>query len=313
MNNATPYTIPTAPSADHEILSVRTIPFPLAQVFAAWTHPDLHAKWWGPAGFTNTFYHYDPRPGGEWRFTMHGPDGKDYENHSVFLHVAEGECLVFKHDVAPIFTAVVHFKDDGEGTQIEWHMIFEDEATCASLREFVAGKNDENFDRLEALLRDTPADAAVCRELVILREFPVAPEVVWRAITKRTKEWWCPQPWTTPVVDWELRAGGRCRTVMEGPDGTRVDLLGTILEVVENERLVFTDAIKPGWQLSAEPFMVGAFELSSATSGGTTYRASARHWSQEKTTEHAVMGFRMGWGAAADQLLGVCQDEAACA
>lgn len=304
------YTPPVAASPECEIVSVRTLPFARPQVFAAWTHPELHARWWGPAGFTNSFYDYDPRPGGTWRFTMHGPDGKDYANDSVFAHVAEHECIVFKHVCAPIFTAVIHFTDADDGTRIEWHMIFEDEETCAAVKRFVGDKNEENFDRLEALLRETPADSPLFRELVVLREFPVAPEVVWRTMTRRTAEWWCPKPWTTPVVDWELRAGGRCRTVMQGPAGEQVDLTGTILEVVENQRLVFTDAIQPGWQPTAEPFMIGVFELTPTAGGGTSYRASARHWSADARNRHAAMGFHPGWGAVADQLLAVSQDEA---
>ncbi|WP_221030384.1 SRPBCC domain-containing protein [Actomonas aquatica] len=304
------YRVPQAASPDHEILTVHSLPYPRARVFAAWTHPDLHAQWWGPAGFTNTFYNYDVRPGGEWRFTMHGPDGTDFENHSEFAHVVEGECLVFDHVTNPQFTVVVHFSDDGDGTRLEWHMIFEDAKTCAAIRSFVGDKNQENLARLEALLRDTPADAACWRELVVLREFPVAPQAVWRALTQRTAEWWCPRPWTTPVVDWDLRAGGRCRTVMRGPGGEEVDLMGTILEVTENERLVFTDSIKPGWQPASETFMIGVFELSPLGEGGTSYRASSRHWTDEATARHATMGFRAGWGAVADQLLEVSRDEA---
>ncbi len=312
MSDATPtYVVPAAASPEHEILSCRTVPFPRAKVFAAWIHPELHARWWGPAGFTNTFYNYDVRPGGAWRFTMHGPDGRDYENVSRFEHVAERECLVFKHVVAPVFTAVIHFTDDGDGTRIEWHMIFEDVQTCAAIREYVGDKNTENFERLEALLRDTPDDALEWRELVVLREMPVARAVVWRTMITRTAEWWCPKPWTTPLVDWDLRPGGRCHTIMAGPAGEQVDLVGTFLEVAENERLVFTDALQPGWRPTMQPFMIGVFELRDNGQGGTTYRACARHWTAEAGAQHIDMGFRSGWGAVADQLIAVSQDEAA--
>ena len=305
------YLPPVAETPAHEIVTRCVIPFSRAKVFAAWTHPDLHARWWGPAGFTNTFYNYDVRPGGDWRFTMHGPDGHSYENLSVFEHVAEGECLVFKHVVAPVFTVVAHFSDEGEGTLLDWHMIFEDAATCAAIREFVGDKNQENIDRLTALLRDTPDDAIEFRELVVLREMPAPPAAVWRAITGRTTEWWCPKPWTTPLADWDLRPGGRCRTIMAGPDGEQVDLIGTILEVVENERLVFTDAIQPDWRPTMEPFIIGLFELRPNASGGTTYRASSRHCTAEAHPRHASMVFRPGWGAVPDQLIAVSNDEAA--
>ncbi|MCF3649732.1 SRPBCC domain-containing protein [Synoicihabitans lomoniglobus] len=306
---STNYTIPAAASPAHEIVSTRVIPYARSHVFAAWTHPGLHAQWWGPEGFTNTFHTYDVRPGGDWRFVMHGPDGTNYDNESVFDHVVAGECTVFRHVGQPEFTAVVHFTDDGDGTRIEWHMIFATAEICAALTKMVESKNEENFDRLEAVLRDNPVDSMTSRELVVLREIEAPPEVVYRVMTTRTGEWWCPRPWTTPVVEWELRAGGRSHMVMRGPDGEEHDIEGVFLEVTENERIVFTDAYQHGWRPTAQPFMTGIFELSPLPGGRTSYRACSRHWSAAKCAEHVAMGFHPGWGAVADQLIEVVADE----
>ena len=84
---------------------------------------------------------------------------------------------------------------------------------------------------------------------------------------------------------------------------------GVFLEVVENRRLVFTDAYQHGWRPTTKPFMTGLFELSPTASDGTAYRAAARHWNDEAHTQHVAMGFRPGWGAVADQLVEVVTDE----
>jgi len=67
----------------NEIVSSREFEAPRELLFQAWTNPDLLARWWGPKGFTNTFHEFDMKPGGTWRFVMHGPDGVDYPNDRI--------------------------------------------------------------------------------------------------------------------------------------------------------------------------------------------------------------------------------------
>src|SRR5438552_1429584 len=55
----------------------REIAAPLNQVFAAFSDTQRLARWWGPAGFTNTFNVCEFKSGGRWSFVMHGPDGPD--------------------------------------------------------------------------------------------------------------------------------------------------------------------------------------------------------------------------------------------
>jgi uncharacterized protein YndB with AHSA1/START domain len=141
---------------------------------------------------------------------------------------------------------------------------------------------------------------ALIHELAVERIIAAPPETVWKVMTERTTEWWCPKPWTTEIVELEWRAGGRAAFVMRGPDGETSPSDGMILEVTVNRRLVFTDAFSGGW-VPHEPFMVGIFELSSH-GDGTRYRASARHWDEESMTRHEAMGFIPGWNAVADQL-----------
>jgi uncharacterized protein YndB with AHSA1/START domain len=139
--------------AENEILTVRTVRAPRERVFRAWTEPEALAQWWGPKGFRNTFHVFDPRPGGEWKLTMHGPDGTDHPNESVFLEVNAPERIVFDHSgpMHPFRTTVV-FEEDGEGTRIIWRMLHPAAEDFERMRAFVPAANEQNMDRLEAYL-----------------------------------------------------------------------------------------------------------------------------------------------------------------
>jgi uncharacterized protein YndB with AHSA1/START domain len=137
-------------------------------------------------------------------------------------------------------------------------------------------------------------------ELSIDRYIEAAPEKVWEIMTTRMAEWWAPKPWTTEIIEQDWRAGGRNATIMRGPDGEEFPNEGVFLEVVPNNRFMFTDAFQAGW-IPAKAFMVGVFEI--APEGkGTRYRASARHWDEGSLKQHEDMGFSGGWALCADQL-----------
>ena len=93
------------------------IPAAPSAVYAAFTAPERLARWWGPEGFRNTFTLCDFRPGGAWRFTMHGPDGKDYPNESQFVEVVPNARVVIRHVNAPHFVLTVELRAEGEGTR----------------------------------------------------------------------------------------------------------------------------------------------------------------------------------------------------
>jgi len=82
--------------ADREILATRLLDAPRDLVWSAWTDVRHLEQWWGPTGFTTTTRRVEIRPGGEWRFVMHGPDGTDYENIITFLEVEAPTRLVYK-------------------------------------------------------------------------------------------------------------------------------------------------------------------------------------------------------------------------
>jgi uncharacterized protein YndB with AHSA1/START domain len=139
-----------------EIVSTRLLPFPPAQVFRAYSDPQRLARWWGPAGFRNTFEQFDFRPGGDWKFVMHGPDGKDYVNHNVFDAIEPPARIVIRHDLAPPFVATVTFEPEGEGTRLRFRMVFPDARLRDRVASYAVPANEQNFDRLHAEL-STPS------------------------------------------------------------------------------------------------------------------------------------------------------------
>jgi uncharacterized protein YndB with AHSA1/START domain len=137
-------------------------------------------------------------------------------------------------------------------------------------------------------------------ELAIERYIDAPPETVFKVWIGRLEEWWAPKPWTTRIIEQDVRPGGRTAMVMTGPGGETSPIEGVILEVVPNERIVFTNAFAAGW-IPQKPFMVGLFEF--APEGrGTRYRASARHWDEATMKQHEAMGFQRGWTQVAAQL-----------
>ncbi|QEC77658.1 SRPBCC family protein [Mucilaginibacter ginsenosidivorax] len=112
-------------TADRELRLTRTLEAPVELVWEVWTQPEHIAKWWGPNGFTNTISKMDVEPEGEWDLVMHGPDGTDYKNKSIFKEVIPLKKIVYEHVSGPKFVATIEFEAQGEQTHISWHMLFE--------------------------------------------------------------------------------------------------------------------------------------------------------------------------------------------
>jgi uncharacterized protein YndB with AHSA1/START domain len=141
-----------------QIVSSRTFHYPQELVFNAWTDPVLLQAWWGPMGFTNTFHEHDLRPGGHWRFTMHGPDKGHYENHAVFDRIDPPTFLSWDRLSQPLFRVEVTFAAiANRQTHVVFKMLFDDAKLCATIKAFAVDKNEENFDRLEGVLGKTNA------------------------------------------------------------------------------------------------------------------------------------------------------------
>lgn len=142
-------------------------------------------------------------------------------------------------------------------------------------------------------------------DLVLERRAPVSPELVWKAWTKpeHLRQWFAPRPWTITECELDLRPGGHIKFVMRSPEGQLFPNVGCYLEVVPNQRLVWTDALLPGYRPSAEPFFTAAVLLEPDGKGGTNYTAIALHRDEESRKKHEGMGFHEGWGQVYDQMV----------
>lgn len=141
------------------------------------------------------------------------------------------------------------------------------------------------------------------RDLVLTRIIDAPPEKVYRAWTEPEllKQWFAPLPYTTPVVEVDVRAGGSSLIVMRSPEGVDMPNPGVYLEVIPNERIVATDAFTSAWEPSAKPFMTLILTFENQD-GKTRYTAVARHWTIADREAHEKMGFHVGRGICTDQL-----------
>lgn len=146
------------------IIGSRVFDAPRELVFAAFTDPKHLAQWWGPNGFRTTTHAFDFRPGGVWRFVMHGPDGRDYQNRVTYDDIVPPRRLVYRHgggeDVEPVqFTQTLTFDDIGNGrTRLTWHGTFATaEERARVIKEYGA---DEGLMQTMARLADYVAARA---------------------------------------------------------------------------------------------------------------------------------------------------------
>lgn len=141
-------------------------------------------------------------------------------------------------------------------------------------------------------------------ELSLTRIIEAPCEKLYRCWTEAelVKQWFAPLPWTISSAELDVRAGGTNSFTMRSPEGEDYPNVGVYLEVVPNERIVFTDAFTSAWVPSAKPFMVVTIQFEDLGGGKTRYTATVLHWTAEDRESHEAMGFHEGWGQCADQL-----------
>jgi uncharacterized protein YndB with AHSA1/START domain len=134
--------------SERELFTFRVLDAPRERVFRAFSDPSQLVHWWGPKGFHNTFHEFDFRPGGTWRFIMHGPDGANFPNESVFVEVVPPERVVLKHISGPQFEMTITFDELGGKTRVGWRQVFDTVAECQRVAKFALEANEQNLDRL---------------------------------------------------------------------------------------------------------------------------------------------------------------------
>jgi uncharacterized protein YndB with AHSA1/START domain len=257
MTSARPTASDSAPAdtSDREIVVTRVFDAPRALVFKAWTDPKHLAHWWGPNGFSITTYEMEFKPGGTWRFVMHGPDGRDYKNEQVYVEIVEPERLVYRHVPTPQFQMTVTFVDDGGKTKLTAQMLFE----SATLRD----QTVKTFGAVEGLkqtlgrlaehvtnMKGGPtmthnAEVTVGdRELTITRIFDAPRPLVFFAWStpKHLMRWFAPNNFTVPECEMDFRDGGKFRLCMRGL-GRDYWMNGVFREIVRPERIVWSSSL----------------------------------------------------------------------
>jgi uncharacterized protein YndB with AHSA1/START domain len=126
------------------------------QVFAAISHPERLARWWGPAAFTNTFKICDFKNGGRWSLVMHGPDGKNYPNENVFAEIEPLRKVIVQHASEPKYRLTIALTPSAAGTVVSWSQTFESSEVARRIEHIVVPANEQNLQRLSDEVRSNP-------------------------------------------------------------------------------------------------------------------------------------------------------------
>jgi uncharacterized protein YndB with AHSA1/START domain len=303
---ATSHAKPTDLSG-RELVFTRVFNAPPGVVFEAWTNPAHLPNWYGPNGFTTTIHEMDVRPGGVWRLTMRGPDGRDYHDRMIFLEVDPPRRLVYKHEPEPGSDPVhvettVTFENLGGKTNLTMRMLF----PSAEDRDYLVNTYHADEGGRQTLARltehlDRLAEAN--KHLAITRTFDAPRELVFKAWTdpKHLSQWWGPHGFTNPVCEIDVRPGGRILIHMRAPDGVEYPMHGRFEEIVEPERLVFTSGVKEA-DGSSRFEVRNTVTFLDAGPGKTEIRLRLDVVSATDNANANLAGAEMGWAQTLERL-----------
>jgi uncharacterized protein YndB with AHSA1/START domain len=319
MSKSNPTTV-HAPT-DREIVVSRAFDAPRELVWEAWTKPEHVAKWWGPNGFTTTIEEFDVSPGGRFKQVMHGPDGTDYPNLSIFREIVPSERIVYSHGggkqggVGAHFEATWTFEAIGKGrTRVTGRLLF----PTAEDRDFVVkeyGAIEGGKQTLARLAAHVARTASAGEEVMIVRDLAFPRDRVFAAWTdvEHLKHWWGPKGFTVAHAKLDLRAGGTFHYRLEAPGGEEMWGKFVFREVKTPERLVWVNSFSDpaggtarhpghgGWPLE---MLVDVTFLEN--DGGTTITLRSRPVNateaERKVFEEGHDSMRGGFGGTFDQL-----------
>ena len=228
----------------HEITLIRQYDAPVPLVWDAWTDLAQLSQWWGPRGFTITTHSKDLRPGGTWRYTMHGPDGTDYPNVTRYHEVEPLSKLVYDHggsdERPPLFRVTVRFTAADGGTRMHMTVTPPTFEAAEEIRKIIkkAG-GDSTWDRLAEHIEKGRLGKDV---FVIARAFdgPIGRLFDLWTSPEHLARWMPPAGFTMRYVDCDLRPGGSAFYCMEGPNGMKMYGRSSYLEIVRPARIVYT-------------------------------------------------------------------------
>lgn len=231
-------------SNPNELYITRIYNAPVKLVWEAWTDVKQVAQWWGPRGFTLTTHSKDLRVGGHWNYTMHGPDGVNYPNNTIYYEVEQYKRLVYDHggnaDQPPLFRVTVEFTElKGNKTQMEMTMGFKNAEIAKETKKFIKQANgDSTWDRLAEYIDQNSHGKEV---FVINRTFHTSIETMYEMWTdpKHFKQWLGPTGSTMEFIKSEIKPGGTSTYRM---DSNGMVMYGRIqyIEMNRPEKLVYS-------------------------------------------------------------------------
>lgn len=291
---------------------------PLQAVWNAWAQPEAVAQWWGPRGFTLTTHSRDLCTGGHWHYTMHGPDGTDYENTTQYLDVVPGQRLVYDHgghrDRPPLFRVNVLFTEREGRTRLDLSMTLATPEAAEEMRGFIRRAGGEaTWDRLAEYLGQEHTGKA---QFFITRTFDVGIERMYDlwADPEHVARWLPPTGATMRYLRAEPRVGGSSMYAMAFGAGAPMHGLIRYVALDRPHRIVYTQQFCdeqervvrppffPDWPLT----MLTTVELSEE--GPDRTRVTVR-WEPAEATAADVAEFvrqrgsmTMGWTGSFDKL-----------
>ncbi len=231
-------------SKSNEIQITRVYDAPVKAVWDAWTDPAQAAQWWGPRGFTITTHSKDLRVGGSWHYTMHGPDGTDYPNKTLYYEVEKYSRLVYDHggydDRPPLFRVTVNFAEKNGKTTMDMTMALATPEAAEETKKFIkkAGGN-ATWDRLAEYLSKETAGK---EQFYINRTFDAPLKLMYEMWTKpeHLKKWLTPTGMNMEFIRADFKPGGATFYCVSGNGDLKMYAKAEYLKMNGVDELVYT-------------------------------------------------------------------------
>ena len=302
------------------IITSRVIKAPRELVFKVLTDPNHIVEFWGPNGFTNTIQSMDVREGGEWLFTMTGPDGTVYPNRFIYRKIIPGKFLAGDHDGGEgsppdyAFKNEIELFDEGTSTRIEMRLTVKTIAQRDGLLGYAPEGGRQNLDRLAAhvdVLQTAPQDS-----FIISRSFPVPRQRLYQACSNAEEmlAWFSPPGAKTIKAELDFKPGGTFFYGMQMPDGNMMYGKSLYVEIVPNEMIIYytrfadehgniiSHPMAPTWPRKMHTTFLFADEGETNSHLTVIWNYDGTDPVQKATFMGAMSGMRMGWTGTLDSL-----------
>ncbi len=313
--NATSKAIATI--ENRELIITRSFQAPRELVYKAWTDPKHLPQWWGPEGFTTTVKEIEVKPGGVWRYTMHGPDGVDYENKITFIEVNRPERLVYSHGDGTedeLFRVSVSLEQQGRETKLTMRMLFNTaEELEKTVKEYGAIEGAQStLSRLEDQIPKVTYTKVTGVEFMMERIFQAPRKLVFKAFStsEHLSQWFAPRGWAVPVSNLDFQVGGSWHFCMKCVDKSQGDFYGMEAwskalyhEIVAPEKIVYTDCFSDAEGNVAEGMPSGTVTITfEEYEGNTKVVSTIEYQTSEELNKVIKMGMEQGATETWDRL-----------